>query len=319
MFTYVFIDSRVSTIENLQAGIAPDAAVVLLDPLQDGLAQIAQALAGVTDLDAIHIVSHGAQGALYLGDAVLTGDNLALYTSELSAISVALSSEGDILLYGCDVAKGVAGKVFIDQLASYTGADVAASTDATGSAALGGNWVLESNTGVLEAQAVSPGSFDTLLAAPTLTAAGTLDRSFDIDGKVTTVFISGQDDRVNSVALQADGKIVAAGVSSGVTYAFALARYNADGSLDTSFDGDGRVTTGNGSSNSMVLQADGKIVVAGSSVQNVTPSTFAYDFELVRYNTNGSPDATFDGDGRVTTAIGAGNDSINSMVLQADG
>ncbi len=102
------------------------------------------------------------------------------------------------------------------------------------------------------------------------TRDGSLDTSFDGDGKLTTAFGSVNDDAY-SVAVQADGKIVAAGYSSNSDGSsdFALARYNTDGSLDTSFDGDGKLTTDFGSFNDFVygvaVQADGKIVVAGSA------------------------------------------------------
>lgn len=84
-----------------------------------------------------------------------------------------------------------------------------------------------------------------------------------------------------------------------------MARYNTNGSLDTTFDGDGKVTTAIGTSDdigrSAALQTDGKIVVAGSTSTGGTNS----DFALVRYNTNGSLDTSFDGDGKVTTPTGA--------------
>ncbi len=80
-------------------------------------------------------------------------------------------------------------------------------------------------------------------------------------------------------------------------------RYNTNGSLDTSFDGDGRVTTPIGASQdiaeSIVIQSDGKIVVAGRSSNGSND-----DFAVVRYNSNGSLDTSFDGDGKQTTSIG---------------
>ena len=176
MSTYVFIDSRVRNYESLLASLAPDAQVVILDPAQDGIEQIAAALEGTTDLDAIHIISHGDDGTLYLGDSVLSSDNLHEYTSALANIGAALGTTGDILLYGCEVGNGVTGQTFIENLALHTGADVAASTDTTGSAALGGDWVLESSTGTIETQAITSTTFAGLLAPAidlTTIAAGT--------------------------------------------------------------------------------------------------------------------------------------------------
>jgi uncharacterized delta-60 repeat protein len=149
-------------------------------------------------------------------------------------------------------------------------------------------------------------------------ADGSLDSSFDFDGKVTTP-IGSSNDAGYRATLQADGKIVVAGRSwNGTKIDFALIRYNTDGSLDSTFDGDGKVTTAMGSVEdiirSVITQLDGKIVVAGYS-KNATD----YDFALARYNTDGSLDSTFDGDGKLTTAIGSGNDQAFSMVLQSDG
>jgi len=145
---------------------------------------------------------------------------------------------------------------------------------------------------------------------------GSLDTTFDGDGKVTTD-IGPYPDVAQSVAIQPDGKIVTAGTSSGSTYSnIALVRYNADGSLDTSFDGDGKVTTLIGTSaeaNSVAIQSDGKIVAAGTSITQSNNY-----FAVVRYNPNGTLDTTFDGDGMVTTAIGTRDDVALSVAIQAD-
>jgi uncharacterized delta-60 repeat protein len=144
---------------------------------------------------------------------------------------------------------------------------------------------------------------------------GRLDRSFDVDGRVTTDF--GGSDGIAGVALQADGRIVAAGgTDAGVTDDFALARYNPDGSLDQSFDGDGRVTTDFGVDESgsagAAIQADGKIVAAGFT-QNV--ATQAMDFALARYNPDGSLDQSFHGDGKVTTDFGGFDQALGVVTL----
>lgn len=146
---------------------------------------------------------------------------------------------------------------------------------------------------------------------------GTLDVSFNGTGQVTTS-IGGTDDGANSAALQPDGKIVAAGYSySGGKYNFALARYNSNGSLDTAFNGTGKVTTSMGSTldtvYSVALQSDGKIVAAGSSYGS------HYDFALARYNSDGGLDTTFNTTGKVITPIGVGGNFAYSVILQSDG
>ena len=117
---------------------------------------------------------------------------------------------------------------------------------------------------------------------------GSLDPSFGGTGKVTTAVLS-SDDGANSVAIQPNGKIVAAGDSryNGEGYVFALVRYNADGSLDTSFGGTGKVTTAvlsfTDQANSVAIQPDGKIIAAGGSFNSGSNND---EFALVRY---GSP------------------------------
>jgi uncharacterized delta-60 repeat protein len=159
---------------------------------------------------------------------------------------------------------------------------------------------------------------------------GTPDASFGTGGKVTTDF-AGHSDLGRAVAIQSDGKIVVAGQSynaAGTLRFFAVARYNTNGSLDDggvndstpgdNFDGDGKTTTPVGTSNddgrAVVIQPDGKIVVAGSSSNGSN-----YDFAVVRYNINGTPDSTFDGDGKQTTPVGSGDDESRGVALQNDG
>ncbi|MFA7382658.1 MAG: putative Ig domain-containing protein [Desulfurivibrionaceae bacterium] len=141
---------------------------------------------------------------------------------------------------------------------------------------------------------------------------GSLDTTFDADGKVTTDFGSTYE-HGDSVAIQADGKILLAGQSYGD---FALVLYNTDGSLDATFDGDGKLTTdfgGNDSGRSVVVQEDGKILIGGDTNSTVR------DYALARYNADGSLDASFGSDGKLTTDLGSMYDLGFSVALQADG
>jgi uncharacterized delta-60 repeat protein len=145
---------------------------------------------------------------------------------------------------------------------------------------------------------------------------GSLDPTFDGDGLVTTDF-AGDFDRARAMVIQGDGKIVAAGwaVVPGPC-CFALARYNTDGSLDTTFSGDGRVTTDFGAdgAQAVALQADGKIVAGGFTVVTGT-----IDFALARYNSDGSLDTTFSGDGKVATNFTGDPDEARALAIQGDG
>jgi uncharacterized delta-60 repeat protein len=150
--------------------------------------------------------------------------------------------------------------------------------------------------------------------------SGSLDTSFGIGGKVTTVLGSNYS-YAFAVAMQTDGKIVAAGESSsGASWAFGLARYNTDGSLDTSFGTGGTVTTAFGTAGdtplAVVIQTDGKIVAVGYS--NSSPGPV---FALARYNSDGSLDTSFGtgGTGKVTTAIGTVGAVAYAAAIQSDG
>ncbi|MFN7626851.1 MAG: hypothetical protein ACK5PZ_08470, partial [Pirellula sp.] len=149
-------------------------------------------------------------------------------------------------------------------------------------------------------------------------ANGTLDTSFGTGGMVSTA-IGTSNDQGRSVTIQPDGKIVVGGYASiGSNEDFALVRYNANGTLDTSFGTGGMVTTAIGTGSdigmSVTIQPDGKFVVSGYARIGSTD-----DFALVRYNPDGSLDTTFGTGGRVTTAIDIGNDRGYSVTVQADG
>jgi Ca2+-binding RTX toxin-like protein len=152
---FVFIDSRIANLEFVVAGLAASARWAVIHPDQDGLTQIAAALQGSSNLQSIQVLSHGGPGSLLLGSGSITTSTLQSQSALLASIGAALAPDGDLLLYGCNVAQGDEGAQFIALLAQLTGADVAASTDLTGEAALGGDWVLEASTGAIESAGVA--------------------------------------------------------------------------------------------------------------------------------------------------------------------
>ena len=150
---------------------------------------------------------------------------------------------------------------------------------------------------------------------------GTLDTTFGIGGKVITDFSQYADVGI-SVVVQSDGKIVVAGNSNnGSKNIFAVARYNVDGTLDTSFDGDGKLHTDFGQrgkysgARAVALQSDGKMIVGGS----IEVTDLNWDFGLARYNVDGTLDTSFHLDGKVTTSFGPGADEPGGVVIQSDG
>ena len=170
---------------------------------------------------------------------------------------------------------------------------------------------------VVVGQGTNAGSSD--FAVVRLNANGTLDTSFDGDGIALTPMSASGADIARAVEIQTDGKIVVAGSAVPTDLDFAVARYNTDGSLDTTFDTDGKVTTNavptqQDIAYALHIQSDGKIVAAGGSYLTILND----DFVTVRYNADGSLDTTFDTDGIVVSSVG-GLDRINRVFVQPDG
>jgi hypothetical protein len=126
--------------------------VVVLESDRDGIEQITEAMAERRDVSAVHIVSHGSDGSLSLGDTRLSAYNLGKYRDAIASWGTSLADGADLLLYGCDFAGSAQGREMVESLSSLTGADVAASTDTTGNTQLGGDWELEYEAGDIEAQ-----------------------------------------------------------------------------------------------------------------------------------------------------------------------
>ncbi|MBM2885631.1 DUF4347 domain-containing protein [Chromobacterium phragmitis] len=179
----VFVENDVANLQSLVSQLPSNYQVVILDSSKDGLAQIAQWAQSHRGYGAIHIISHGQENDLQLGAVQLTTANVASHQAELAAIGQALRPGGDILLYGCDVAKGSDGTSLVNAIAQESGRITAASTDATGAASLGGDWTLEYATGKLHAAALDLPGYNGLLTRPT---SGTT--TFDtLDGSATVV------------------------------------------------------------------------------------------------------------------------------------
>jgi hypothetical protein len=160
----VLVDTSLANHKSLEAGVRAGVGIVEFDGSRDGLAQIAQWAASQSGLDAIHILSHGSEGKVNLGSAQLTEAALSSSTTqaELAQLGRALTTDGDLLLYGCDVAAGD-GAHLLAGIAKATGADVAASRDATGAADKGGNWTLEAHEGKIDTKALEISDYQDLL------------------------------------------------------------------------------------------------------------------------------------------------------------
>jgi competence ComEA-like helix-hairpin-helix protein len=185
--------------------------------------------------------------------------------------------------------------------------------------AYGGTLALQPDGKILLAGQTFLLSIGYVFALARYNSDGTLDTSFGNTGNVTTDIEGSLDEGIGTVIVQPDGKIIAAGSSTiNEMGDFATVRYNADGSLDTTFGTGGKVITDianrDNFGSTAALQPDGRIIVAGRSFSGANN-----DFALARYRSDGSLDASFDLDGIITTDFGVGEDIGQALLLQADG
>lgn len=152
-----FIDSSLPNYQGLVAGVRPGVTVVILEGDRDGIAQITKALKSAKNVSAIHLISPGDAGVFKLGITQINISSLDVYRASLQRWASTLTPDADILLYGSNVGAGMVGTEFMQKFSQLTTADIAASTNPTGSASLSGDWDLEKtilavNTGNIAAK-----------------------------------------------------------------------------------------------------------------------------------------------------------------------
>ena len=311
--TLLIIDARVADHQSLLADLPGNVTVRVIGVEESGIAVISEALAEGGDFDAVHIVSHGSAGALSLGSDAIRNDTLAGQSEALQGWAQHLAADADILLYGCDIAQGEAGQALVTELARLTGADIAASTNATGSAEQGGDWVLERQTGRIEAATLSGVGFAGLLVAPTLKDVAPADAPTSVGentgGKVGEgIDISGTGSDVLTVTAS-----VAKGTLSQTSFIGNAAAVQAWlASLTYSYGG----ISETGDSDRLSL-----------SVVNITTggtTTFTRDFAVAAENdaptltppASGAGRLTVKEGGSVTFSAGTGNGTVGSPINQ---
>ncbi|TWU59988.1 Serine-aspartate repeat-containing protein D precursor [Rubripirellula tenax] len=152
----LIIDTQVSNYQQLvddlmqsQSG-SRELEIVFLDADRNGIDQITELLSTRNDLDAIHLISHGEDGAIRIGNSWLTSESLTGYAGDVANWGASLSIGGDVLIYGCEVAQSSEGQGFVNSLSALMSADIAVSADDTGAAEQGGDWDLEYHVGEIE-------------------------------------------------------------------------------------------------------------------------------------------------------------------------
>jgi tyrosinase len=169
----IFVDQSLSDFVNLASLENQNKTVYILNQDEDGITKISQTLALYKGIDSIEIISHGNSAFLKLGSSHLNSTTFKSYREDLQGWSNSLVEGADLLFFGCNLAADPQGKSFVDALAILTGADVAASTDLTGSRNLGGDWELEYQTGAIDTEFSFP---DSLVDTPDI-ALFTFDKA----------------------------------------------------------------------------------------------------------------------------------------------
>jgi|GEM_PF-1471486 len=277
----VFIDETVQNSQTLLAGLEAGDICYRLDRQRDGLHQIAATLAGYRDLDALLIFAHGEPGAIQLGNVTLTQDGLARYPEELAAIGRALTPDGGIQFYACDLGRGRKGEAFVAAIEKATGVPCATSSTPVGHADLGGSWSLD--VGTLSTPIfANPHWLGTLGLTVTDNGIASPERSggewrnryafaaLRADGSVVTWGYSERGGDSSGVASQLNGTIDVTQIFS-TDSAFAALR--ADGSVVTWGD-----SSGGGDSSGVAGQLNGTIdvtLIFSTSGSSSTSGSFA--------------------------------------------
>ncbi|MGC4059845.1 MAG: DUF4347 domain-containing protein [Aquabacterium sp.] len=283
----VFVDANVKDADKLVASIMAqqDGSTTLevhyLDAQHDGVAQITQVLEGRHDIAALHIISHGKDGTLELGNTILDANSLAAHAQDLSSWQQALTEHADLMLYGCDVAQTAAGQHFVDDLGLLTGMDVAASTDNTGSASLGGNWVLEFHDGLITtASLMQKAGADDWQGLLAITSAGT-ETGIPVTAGAETTVTNRQvaaDSSGNFVVIWQDGtnikaqRYTAAGALNGATITVASSGTPANAQVAMN-DSGAFVIVWNDSSGNLLFRTYSNAGVAGTTTTVAATST----------------------------------------------
>ena len=322
-----FIDTKVENYQSLIAGVTPGTEVVVLDANRDAIDQITDILALRTNIDSIHIISHGAPGSLQLGEVRFSlddieGDRNSLQQWFSPRTYSICKNRPNILLYGCCVAAGQTGKAFVKRLSELTGACVAASQNLTGSVAKGGDWELEVRTGkietplVFEAEVLAGYEYvlSTFGAATNFPITTNLTRvatgDFNKDGNLDLAFASDQSHSVSIALGDGTGLFGAASYFNTNfevalrTSSVAVGDFNKDGNSDL-------VTANNFTDNVSLLLGNGDGTFGAATYFGVGSSP--YTVAVADFNGDGNSDLATANPNTNNVSILPGNGKCDSF------
>ncbi len=304
-----FIDTSVNNYQTLVNEVSnnnPNIEVVLIDGSEDGLQQIADWASTHSGYDAIHVLSHGSEGAAQLGTLTLNSAVALARANDLATLGAALNADGDLLLYGCDVAQA-SGQQFASLLAQLTSADVAASTNPTGASVLGGDWATEFHTGEIGVQDLLISSYTNLLSVNSTSVTVTASNDPSTEYYALTSVGSGVEFDNNGNPFDIDP------TNNTVTIT-----YSSNASLDTSFDlvfqggsldhftGISKTSSSGQNPNDVTATVSSKTIHVDAGNGGFTDGTIIFTFTSVDVSTDTAPTITGSANNPTYTENGSG-------------
>ena len=277
------VDATLPDLQTLIGAIPEGATVYQIQAHEDGFNRMAELLEGQSSIDAIHILGHGMAGQASLGTAILNASTLQSYSASLAIIGQSLTASGDVLLYGCEIASDEKGQTLVEQLASATSADIAASDDITGTS---GDWELEVQTGTIEVDAIEAdydgdlGTFSHTLSTTIIeSAAGstvTKARGVTTDSSGNIYMVGNTNGNLNGQSVSTEDVYVVKYNSSGIeqwTKLVSVGGSEYASSSDSEYSG-----------KSVAVDSSGNVYVTGST----SNGTGGYDMFVAKVSSDGS-------------------------------
>ncbi|MBN3051166.1 tandem-95 repeat protein, partial [Pectobacterium brasiliense] len=309
----VFIDTSVAGYQTLVANVPTGMEVVLLDGSKDGLTQMAVWAQMHSGYDAIHVLSHGSEGTAQLGTLTLNSAVALARANDLATLGAALNTDGDLLLYGCDVAQA-SGQQFASLLAQLTSADVAASTNPTGASALGGDWITEFHTGEISVQDLVISSYTDLLSVNGTSVTVTAPNDPNTEYYPSTSVGSSVefDNNGNPFDINPTNNTITITYGNGASLDTAFDLVFQGGNLDH-FTGINKTSSSGVNTNDVTASVSGKTIHIDVGNGGFTNGTIVFTFTSVNVSTDTAPTVTGSATNPTYTENGSGVSLFSSV------